>query len=175
MRPAYIFPADPPRDIRSYGLNIHRGLAPFYFFGIFFMAAPAVPAVFFLALDPARGGGIGRLAFSVAVFFTAGCLILAAGVKKAGRRKAAFMNGSVVRGRILRHGRRFAFWKSSKDYTATVEYSAEGGGTKTHIVASGSRDLYAALPVGKEISGFYDSRTGSAFFPDETGVSFSIG
>jgi hypothetical protein len=96
-------------------------------------------------------------------------------MKKARRRKTAFMSGSVVRGRIIRHGRKFAFWKSSQDYTATVEYSAESGGTKTHIIASGSRDLYTTLPVGTEISGFYDSRTGSAFFPDETGVSFSIG
>ena len=171
MPDTYSFPLNPPRDPQAYKINLNKGLTPYYLGGVFFSFAPLIPAFFFFILNRVYDG---KIIFSIFLFSSIGIMLLKNGHSKFLQRKNSFINGTIVTAKVIRHGRAFSFWKSSRDYTIDLKYVIDNGASKIMTITSSSDDLHAELPVSKELTGFYDSSTKNVFFPAEIGIKFTI-
>lgn len=160
-----------PRDLAQLRkkLPLHKGLAAFYFFGIFALLAPFAPV-----MSIALAGNIKAMGWVPLIFFFLVCEIIAFLMlfhanKTYQRRLRALSQGSLVKGKVTHHGRNFVFWKSARNYTITISFEC-GGKKHYHTVQSHRSDLHFDFPIGTELWGLYDSEGLGNCFPLEFGI-----
>ncbi len=168
-------PDKTPRDSeqlrKKIPLNVE--LTPFYFFGVFTLVVP-----FFPIIAMAVNGHIGNIGLFPLIFFflsseVIAFLLLNLANRNYLRRLKAFSNGSLIKGKVIEHGRNFVFWKSSRNYNIKVAFVYYGKNI-THTVSSKKSDLHQFFPVGFEINGLYDRDSESICFPPELGLILEL-
>jgi hypothetical protein len=164
-------PEKRPRDAMQLKkkLPLHRGLTAYYFFGVFALIVPFIPAII-LAVN----GMISNLGWLPLLFFftlaeTFAFLYLNYANKNYLRRLRALGNGVAVKAKVLRHSRSFVSWKSSRNYVLTVGYEFKGKQIQTRFDATFS-ELLSNFPINSDISGLHDPDSDSVFFPPEIGL-----
>jgi hypothetical protein len=160
-----------PRDAMQLKKKIplHRGLTPYYFFGVFTLTVPFVPAII-LAVN----GMISKIGWLPLVLLflmaeTFAFLYLNYANKNYLRRLRAFSNGLPVKAIIKGHSRNFLIWKSSKNYSIELSFIFQKKTINTKFDSSNS-ELHKQFPINSEILGLYDPDTESICFPPEIGL-----
>lgn len=172
-------PKKPPRDLTEIKtqINLTKGLYQYFVFGYFMMLGFLIPVVFILYHNLIEMDSmISPIALIVSflVFESIGFLLLWTGVKKRRKRKQALQNGKVISAKVVGQGRAFVFWKSTRDYTVTVEWRDDNNKRIHHTLTSHSRTLHYALPVRSETTGVFDAESRTVFFPIEIGVELIV-
>lgn len=160
----------PPRDIseQKKALHLHNELFPYYFFGVFFIVAPVFVAV--LLVIQSSTNSWAALIISTAIFMLVGFFIFRYGFKQYKRRLDAVKNGQITTAEVVRHGRAFTFWKSTRNYTVVLKIK-DG---QEFRLSSPSRSLQLILPKGRTVTVLYHPETGNYYLPQETGVELGF-
>jgi hypothetical protein len=150
-------------------LPLHKGLAAYYFFGVFALFAPFPPIIFF-----AVSGNIGQLGWGPIVLFLLVCeaislFLLFKANKSYQRRLGSLSQGNFVKGIVKNHGRNFVFWKSSQNYNITIAFDFAGE-RKYHRVQSNKTALHDNFPIGTTLWGLHDNDGLGSCFPIEFGI-----
>jgi len=162
-----------PRDIKQLKLtlNLKKGLGGYYFFGYFFMFAFFLPALSYLIISREFSFPlIFQLIICNLISVFVGFIIFKNVDKRYLKRLNAFVYGQICNAKVISHERRFVFWKSTRDYSVTVELINTNGEIQHEIIQSSNSYLHKQLPVGSEINGLIDLKTKFVFFPIELGV-----
>lgn len=169
---------NPPRDISSVKADVSfsKGLYPLLFFGYFINVAVVLIAVMYFFIPGAdhSNEAIVRLIIAACIFDFIGAMFLVYAARIKQRRIFAFQRGIIKTGRVVQHGRCFVFWKSSRNYTITVELVLESGERITSVISSSSEELQRMMLPGTDVVLLYDSIAKTIFVPQEVGVVFSV-
>ena len=160
-----------PRDTTQLKkkLPLHKGLAAYYFFGIFTLIAPFAPI-----LSIGLAGDIKLLGWGPLILFFLACEALSFYLLHHAnriylRRLKGLSQGIFVKGTVKHHGRNFVFWKSSRNYNISIAFELAGAQIY-HIVQSNKADLHNDFPIGTELWGLHDAEGLGSCFPIEFGV-----
>jgi len=164
--------ATPPRDIAAYRDIVKRGLGPYFFFGWFSITGPAIPTAMMLAHAiigdaPEEIFVPGVIAFVVAGAIL-GTILLRSGSNIKRERELALSRGVMIPATVLAHGRAFAFYKSVRDYTLTVEYAGRTARSSAHRTESSTGMIRATRSWDCETK-----RAALFSFPPKPGANFT--
>jgi len=174
METAFTLDRQPPRDINEIrqATNLRKGVNDYFLFGIFFMTAILFPIALSIpfVIKTAKGIPWFEYIFSLIFFEGIGLLMVSYSQRIYKRRLNALKNGRVIEGKVVEHQRKFNPFKSSRDYSAVIEYTMPDGTDKIITVVSSNNEIYDRLPIGLAIPGLFDEKTNSAFFPVEIDI-----
>ena len=144
-------------------IPLHRGLTPYYFFGVFTLSLPFIPAIF-LAVN----GMISQIGWLplVLLFLMAEAsafLFLNFANKNYLRRLRAFTNGFPIKAKVIAHQRNFIFWKASFEHKFVLFYEYKGKRLEASFNAAFA-ELQSQFPVQSEITGLFDPDSGAICF-----------
>jgi hypothetical protein len=111
-----------------------------------------------------------KIITGVGLFGTLSFILLRSATQRQRERLQAFRKGIIIEGTVTKHGRRFVFWKSSRDYTVTVEISLDDNTTISATVQGSNGLIHKKNPLQSKILAFVDMTSESIFIPAEIGV-----
>lgn len=160
-----------PRDAMQLKKKIplHRGLTAYYFFGVFTLIVPFIPAIYLAINGDIATIGLLPLIFLFLLAETAAFLFLNYANKNYLRRLRAMTNGIAIKGRVITQYRNFVVWKSSRNYALRVHFEFKGKQMESTFNTS-FKELHSQFPDKSEIAGLYDPDSGSICFPPEIGL-----
>lgn len=156
-----------PRDIDSFNASFHEGLYSYKWFGSFFLLG----GIFFLAI----------CIWKVRIFYPYIMVILIIGIgflirrhafQIAETRKSCFLNGTLVKAKVLKHQRTFNPFKSNRDYSLLLSFENETGKEVQKTVSHKHEKIWTTNPVNAEIIGLVYGEY--SFFGEEIGVTFKL-
>lgn len=156
-------------DLIRKALPLYKGVRPYYFFGIFSLLAPLIPMVFMLANPPDFKLGWGPIVFSIFAFELIAFLMLFQGNKIYIRRLRALVEGVEVEATVVKQGKNFVFWKSSRNYNLHIAFEYQNKKQQI-VVESSQKQLHQDFPTGSKILGLYDAKREAICFPIEFGI-----
>jgi hypothetical protein len=165
-------PYNPPREPARFKdlMDFKNGLRVYYFFGSFFSLA-TVMLMLSAFLPPHEAGLIiFKIIAGVGLFGTLSFILLRTAAQRHRKRLQAFRKGMILEGTVTKHGRKFVFWKSSRDYTVTVEILLDDNTTISTIVQGPDGVIHKKNPLQSKIPAFVDTTSESVFIPAEIGV-----
>jgi hypothetical protein len=164
-------PDKKPRDAAQLKKKIplYRGLTAYYFFGVFALIFPFIPAIA-LALN----GMISKIGWIPLLFLfmiteTFAFLILNFANRNYLRRLRALSNGIAIKAKVIGQSRNFVILKGGKNYSLTVSYEFKQRKMEEKFDAAFA-ELHSNFPVNSEICGLFDPESESVFFPPEIGL-----
>lgn len=150
-------------------LPLHKGLLPFYFLGVFALFLPFLPVVF-LAVN----GNIAELGWGILILLfliaeSTAFFLLNYANKSYLQRLKAISNGIIIKGKVVEAGKKFVFWKCSRDYNLKIKFEYKNS-ENTIKLSNPSFELHKKFPLGSEVIGLLDTETGSISFLLEMGL-----
>jgi hypothetical protein len=159
-----------PRDTKIINeVPVFKGIIKYYtiIFGMLIMGIAVFMSCFF---PPIESGLITFKTIASIGLIISAYFLFKKYSSKADRRKDALINGSVVTGTIVVHGRKFNPTSSTKHYTVKIRYKSNGKEKFTTLIRS-NKKIYSDLPIHSETYGLVilDSEN-SIFFPVEIDI-----
>jgi len=160
-----------PRDAMQLKKKIplHRGLTPYYFFGVFTLSVPFIPAILLAVNGMISQIGWLPLLLLFLMAETSAFLFLNFANKNYLRRLRAFTNGFPIKAKVIAYQRNFIFWKASFEHKFVLSYEYKGKRLESSFNAAFA-DLQSQFPVQSELTGLFDPDSGSICFPPEIGL-----
>jgi hypothetical protein len=165
-------PYNPPRDPTRFRdlMDFKKGLRVYYFFGTFFSLG-TVMLILSVFLPPYEAGLIlFKIIAGLGLFGTMSFILLGTAIQRHRERLQAFSEGMILEGTVTEHGRKFVFWKSSRDYTVTVEIWLDDNTTISATVQYPDVEIHKKNPLQSSTPAFVDTTSNSVFIPAEIGV-----
>ena len=155
-----------PRDLGTFNSTFIEGWQMYRFFGLLFMAGGIF--LFLICLFKLK---MYAPAIIMLVVAFGGFSMFRKANNRAAERKDIFLNGKVVYAKVIDHGKKLNYLKSSKDYTITVSVP-ENGSNDQVVIVNKREALWKEAPVQSTIMGLeYD---GKYFFGEEMACHFKL-
>ncbi len=139
---------EPPRDSKKLKASFSEGLRAKTFFGYFFLLG----MIFFILLCVFKfqlyGLAVGFLVIAGFAF-----LMIYTAKKKKEKRQDVYVNGSIVRAKVIDQGRSFNYFRSKPNYTVSVKFITETGKKKKYKIVHPHEHLWASAKLKQEIVG----------------------
>lgn len=162
----------PPRDLKTIQreIDLRAGLWVYRFFGYAFAIGAVVVAgsSFMPPYEP--GLIVVRVFGGLFVFGGLAVLLLRSSQRTYRSRVRALRDGVMVHATVVRHSRKFVFWKSKRDYVVAVDFEHNGAHQSARIQSSNA-DLLEALPPGSTVTGFFDPESTQSLFLESLGYT----
>jgi len=148
-------------------INIEEGLKRIFIIGSCFMSLGFVSIIIvsvFKIIEIPFPSYI--LLFFALVFFVFGLLFLRQWNKQRKIRYISFQFGDVVEGQIVRHEKKFHFWKLRYEHILQIAFK-HGSTILRSRIGFSDEEMLELLEIGSKLSGFFHAKSNSIFFPAE--------
>lgn len=169
-----IISKDTPRDKNVFdSMSISKGIEKNYFLavGLLFLGLMCIGAIF---LPPYELGLTIFQAMIGVILIITGLIIVLINNKKVKSRKYALLNGMLIEGIIINHGRKFNPTSSTKSYSVDILYTDNNKECTTTITVK-NKKAQEELPLQSKTLGILTNLPKyKVFFPAEIGVNLIV-